>query len=324
MMQYGTIEGVNKPVSRIFFGTAFPLALMGGDGSELFTAALDAGINAFDTARSYGNAERSLGNWLETSGRRDEVVLLSKCGHPDALGKKRINEREMRADLQKSLSELHTDYIDVYLLHRDDPETEVGTVVEAFNAMHAEGKIGAFGGSNWTHTRIETANEYAYRHNLIPFTASSPNFGLAEQINDPWGGGCVTVSGPENEAARAWYRRTQMPLIAYSSLGRGLFSGKLKSENADRAEEVLDRFARKGYACPENFERLRRAEILANKHGCTVPQIAMAWLFRNNMNVFAVATMSKPERIAVNAAALTLALTAEEAIYLNLEREDPV
>ena len=85
---------------------------------------------------------------------------------------------------------MRTDYIDIYLLHRDDPAVPASEIVEIFNAMHREGKIGAFGGSNWTHERIQEANAYAKDHGLIPFTVSSPNFGLADQIADPWGGGC--------------------------------------------------------------------------------------------------------------------------------------
>ena len=75
-------------------------------------------------------AEHSFGNWLEKSGRREEVVILSKCGHPDAMWNKRVNEKEMRKDLKKSLEELKTDYIDIYMLHRDDPDTEVAVAVE--------------------------------------------------------------------------------------------------------------------------------------------------------------------------------------------------
>ena len=97
-----------------------------------FEAALANGINAFDTARVYMEAEHSFGNWLEKSGRREEVVILSKCGHPDAMWNKRVNEKEMRKDLKKSLEELKTDYIDIYMLHRDDPDTEVAVAVETF------------------------------------------------------------------------------------------------------------------------------------------------------------------------------------------------
>ena len=120
-------------------------------------------------------AEHSFGNWLEKSGRREEVVILSKCGHPDAMWNKRVNEKEMRKDLKKSLEELKTDYIDIYMLHRDDPDTEVAVAVETFNAMHEEGNIGAFGASNWTHTRIEEANEYAYKQ-FDPVFRVQPEF----------------------------------------------------------------------------------------------------------------------------------------------------
>ena len=227
----------------------------------------------------------------------------------------------MRKDLQRSLKELRTDHIDIYLLHRDDPDIDAGVAVEVFNAMHAEGKIGAFGGSNWTHTRIQEANEYAYKHNLIPFMVSSPNFGLARQVQDPWGGGCITISGPENQDARKWYRENQMPVIAYSSLGRGLFSGKMKYSDTDHAKDYLDAVAMKGYASEDNFERLRRAEILAGKHNCTVAQIAMSWIFAQPVNTFAVVSMSKPERIEQNTAALSVSLSEEEAAWLDLETD---
>ena len=103
---YASIPYVDKKVSRIFAGTAFPPIQDGADGTEFFEAALANGINAFDTARVYMEAEHSFGNWLEKSGRREEVVILSKCGHPDAMWNKRVNEKEMRKDLKKSLEEL--------------------------------------------------------------------------------------------------------------------------------------------------------------------------------------------------------------------------
>ena len=97
---YASIPYVDKKVSRIFAGTAFSPIQDGADGTDFFEAALANGINAFDTARVYMEAEHSFGNWLEKSGRREEVVILSKCGHPDAMWNKRVNEKEMRKDLK--------------------------------------------------------------------------------------------------------------------------------------------------------------------------------------------------------------------------------
>ena len=321
-MEYVKIPYVENGVSRIFYGTAGQPFMMGGDANDLLDAIYATGVNAFDTARNYMLAEKSLGKWIVERGMRDKIVILSKCGHPSPFGRKRVNEKDIRKDLRKSLGYLGTDYIDIYLLHRDDPEVPVGEIVEIFNSLHSEGKIGAFGGSNWTHQRIAEANEYAYSHNLIPFTVSSPNFGLADQVQDPWGGGCVTISGPKNQEARDWYEKNQMPVVAYSSLGRGLFSGKVKSDEPQKASEAMDANAMKGYASPENFERLRRCEELAEKYHCTVPQIAMAWIYRQPLNCFAVVSTTKPERMQENIHAIEIPLTVDEVLYLDLRKEE--
>lgn len=318
-MNYAELPYVKKQVSRIFYGTAMPPFSTEEGGSGLLDAVYGLGITAFDTARVYGAAEKALGSWVEERGLRDQVVLLSKCAHPAPDGIKRVSEKEIRADFAVSSKCLRTGYIDVYLAHRDDPDVPAGNVVEIFNALHAEGKIGAFGGSNWTHRRIEEANEYAYKHDMIPFSVSSPNFGLADQVRDLWGGGCVSISGPANREARAWYEKNRMPVIAYSSLGRGLFSGKVKSGRKEEAGRFMDEFAMKGYACPDNFERLKRCEELAEKRGCSVPQIAMAWLFGQSVNTFAVVSTTKPERMQENIAALDIVLGDAEIRYLDLQ-----
>lgn len=322
-MKYAKIPYVDKKVSRILFGTAMQPFMTGGDGTELLDAVYALGVNTFDCARAYGDAEKSLGSWVEKRGIRDQVVILSKCAHPDMYWNKRVNAAEIKKDFERSASELRTDSIDIYLLHRDDPDVEVGEIVEVMNELHAKGKIGAFGASNWTHQRIEAANAYAREHQMVPFCVSSPNFGLAEQVQDPWGGGCVTISGPANADAREWYAKNQMPVIAYSSLGRGLFSGRVKGREPEKAMEVMDEVSMKGYGCPENFERLRRCEQLAAEKGCNVPQIAMAWIFGQPLNTFAVVSTSKPERMQKNIDALHIALGKEELEYLNLERETP-
>lgn len=323
-MKYASIPGLNKPVARILVGSAGKDFMQPDTAAPILDAAMALGFTTIDTARVYSGSERAIGSWMEARGNREQVVILSKCAHPNVLGMKRVNEAAIRKDFRASCEALHTDSIDIYLLHRDDPGVPVGEVVEIFNAMHAEGKIGVFGASNWTHQRLEMAGEYAYSHGLIPFAVSSPNFGLAEQVHDPWGGGCVAISGPKNAEARQWYHQQNMPIVAYSSLGRGLFSGKLKSTQMDEAKRFLDAAARKGYLCPQNFERLRRCEELARKYGCTVPQIAMAWIFRQKLNTFAVVSTSNPARFSQYLEALNLELSEEEARYLNLETTPPV
>lgn len=219
---------------------------------------------------------------------------------------------------EKSLKMLGVDYVDIYLLHRDDPAVPAGELVEILNELQKEGKFKCFGVSNWTRERIAEVNDYAARKGLNPIRVSSPNFGLAEQICDPWGGGCVTISGPENEGVRQWYADNQMPVLAYSSLGRGFFSGRFKSNDRKEAKKVLDANAQKGYLCEGNMERLRRAEILAEEKGVTVPQIAMAYIFNQKLNTFAIVSTSNASRMEKNVEALSLELTEPECAWLDL------
>ena len=140
-------------------------------------------------------------------------------------------------------------------------------------------------------------------------------------MKDLWGGGCVTLSGPENEGDRAWYRENQMPVIAYSSLGRGFFSGRFRSGDYENARRVLDPYAQRGYLYEENMARLKRCEALAKRYGVTVPEIAMRYVFGSGMNLFAVVSTSSAERLKMNLRAADEPLSGEEIRYLEGEEE---
>lgn len=316
-MKYGKIMNVKQPVSRILMGTASEPFQSGGDASDILDSMFELGVTAIDTARNYGLAERSVGDWMEKRGNRDKVVILSKCSHPDEFSSRRVSEKDIREDFAVSSRLLRTDHIDIYLLHRDVKDVDVSVPIEVLNAMHSEGKIGAFGVSNWTLERIRKANEYAAAHSLIPFTVSSPNYSLAYQAEDMWGGS-VTISGPENRSVRDWYASSGMPVVAHSPMARGFFSGRFTSADRETAAAALDEYARKGFYHEENFERLRRCEIMAEQKGCTVAQLSLAWLFSSPMNMFAAVSTSSPERMAQNIAALDIELTPAERDYLDL------
>lgn len=317
-MEHVDIAGVGQPVSQVILGTATRPFMRSRDAAYLIDAALDTGVNTFDLARAYGAAEETFGRWLRGGGRRDRVVLLSKGGHPGLAGQSRVCEKDIRRDLERSLAALGTDFIDIYLMHRDDERRDVGELVELLNTLRAEGKIGAFGGSNWTHERIAAANAYAAEHGLVPLAVSSPQFGLASQERDPWGGGCVSISGPRGTDARAWYRAHDVCVVAYSSLGRGMLSGRVTSDDVASARRVMDRPAYKGFACADNFERLRRCEELARELGCDVPSVAMRWVIGQGLAVCAVVSTTRTEGIRANVAALDLELTEEQLAWLDL------
>lgn len=315
-MEYKRIQYVNRPLSELVFGCA-NAGLMTKPGIfrkqevwKLLDGAVDAGINTFDTAENYGDSELVLGKWMKQRKIRDKVVILTKGCHPH--GAPRVTPEALKEDLEQSFSRLGTDYIDIYLLHRDHPDAEIGAIVEVLNEYHKAGKIGAFGASNWTHERIKEANEYALRKGMVPFSVSSPNFGPATQVEDPWGGGCVSISGENGTESRHWYTEQKMAVFAYSCLGRGLFSGKVKADDPETGKEHLDKYAIKGYWCRENLDRLARVEKIAKKRDCSVSQIALAWIMQQPMQTFPIVTVSSVERIKENVKATELKLSEEE------------
>ncbi|NQT52831.1 aldo/keto reductase, partial [bacterium] len=204
-------------------------------------------------------------------------------------------------------------------LHRDDPDVPVGPLVEALNEHHAAGRIRAFGGSNWTHTRIAAANAYADAHGLVPFVASSPNFSLAAQVEDPWGGGSVTLSGPENADARAWYADTGLAVFPWSSLARGLFSGRIRRDNFADIRDTIDGACRRAYCHEENFQRLDRVQELAQAKGLSVPQVALAYVLSQPLNVFACVGAASRAELDANLTVCSVRLTPSEMAWLNLE-----
>ena len=323
-MTFGTVAGVEKPVSRIGQG-----CMMLGSGERqpesdrILDAAWGSGVRLFDHSHVYGggDCERAFGDWLSRRGYRDELVILDKGCHPLG-GQKRVTPAHIREDLAGSLGRLGVDFVDLWLFHRDDPEQPVGPLVETLNELAAQGRIGAFGGSNWSHIRIAEANEYAYAHGLRPFVASSPNFSLAEQVDSPWGPDCVTISGPVNDEARRWYARQGMAVFAWSSLARGFLSGRLRRDNFDQVRDSFEEHTIRCYVTDDNWERLDRAEALGASRGLTIPQVALAFVLHQPMNVFALVGAYTGEETSANLAALEAGLSQEEIAWLDLRSSD--
>lgn len=313
-MKYGKIKGLDKPVSRIIFGCMNGVMDRGNNCDEALDAALEAGINTFDTARIYGKSEEVLGRWLQGKDR-EKIVVLTKCAHPSMFRSNRVKAECINADFARSLDKLKLDYVDILLLHKDHPDADIPSVLETLHALKECGKVRAIGVSNWEYERIAAANEYADAHGLTPITVSSPYFGLAAQKNQPWRG-CISIG--DNQKAIKWYCENKMPVFAYSSLARGLMSGKYRHDDK-RLISSLDLPARRGFLTDENIERLSRAEKLADQLGCTVAQICLAWMFAQDMEVYAVLSQSARKRVMQNVAAVDIQLTKEQADWLDLK-----
>lgn len=317
-MQYGTIPGVDKPVSRLVQGTLMASSQDLAGAFALFDGIFAQGCTAFDTAHVYGQGdnERTVGRWVRERGIRERVVIIGKGAH-HSQDRRRVTPFDIAADIHDSLARFQFDYIDLYLLHRDDPDVPVGPIVEALNEHLRAGRIRAFGGSNWGVARIQAANAYAAERGLTPFVASSPNFSLAEQVEEPWPG-CLTISGPGRAADRAWYAAQKMPLFTWSSLAGGFLSGRFSRENIGAAEGYFDTLAARCYGSEANFERLDRARRLAAERGLSVPQVALAYVLSQPLDIYALVGSASPAEFAANAAAAELRLSPDELAWLDL------
>jgi aryl-alcohol dehydrogenase-like predicted oxidoreductase len=318
-MKYGHVKGIDKPVSGLVQGTVMLFENELTKSFQLLDEVYSHGCRAFDTAHSYGGGEkeRVLGAWLRERGVRDEVVILDKGAHPEAGRDRRVTPEDIAADLNESLARLGVDDIDLYVLHRDDPELPVGPIVEALNEHHRAGKIKAFGGSNWSYERVRAANDYAAAHDLVPFAVSSPNYSLATQFQPPWTG-CLSISGTQGDEARAWYAAQGLPLFTWSSLAGGFFSGRFRRDNLASFTSGLDTTCIKAYCYEDNFRRYDRAQELAGKRGLTVPQIALAYILNDPCTVFPLVGCNTGAEFAENALALDVHLTPEERAWLDL------
>lgn len=320
-MQYGYLPGIDKPISRLIQGTVMINSAEQEKSFVLLDEIFALGCTTFDTAHDYnrGDSERTLGRWVHERGVRDKVVIISKGAHHNE-DRRRVTPFDITSDLHDSLARLKVDFIDLYLLHRDDPDVPVGPIVEVLNEHMAAGRIHTFGGSNWSHSRIQAANQYAADHGLVPFAASSPNFSLAEQFQEPWLN-CVSISGTQGEAARAWYRQHTMPLFTWSSLAGGFFSGRFSRDNLDSFDSYLDKLCVQSYCYEDNFKRLDRAVQLAQEKGVSLPQIALAYVLSQPLNIFALVGCQSGAEFRANVEASEVRLSPEEMAWLDLRSD---
>lgn len=320
-MQYGKVLGIDKPVSRLVQGTVMVNSKELDRSFALLDAVLALGGNTFDTAHVYGNGdnERTVGRWVNDRQVREKVVIIAKGAHHNA-DRRRVTPFDITADLHDSLARFKFDYVDLYLLHRDDPSVPVGPIVEVLNEHRLAGLVRAFGGSNWSHERIAAANEYAREHGLAPFAASSPNFSLAEQYKAPWPE-CISIGGPQGRPAREWYARQQIPLFTWSSLAGGFFSGRVRRDNLDSFTTYLDKLCVECYAGETNFKRLDRVQVLAEQKGLSVPQVALAYVVSQPLNIFALVGSADGKEFESNVRALEVKLSPEEIAWLELRTD---
>lgn len=259
-----TIPGLPKPTSVVALG--FEDFRTFSSGSILLDAFFEAGGNLFDTGYVYGGGytETLLGQWLGNRGVREQSVIIAKGAHsplcyPDVIAKQ----------LAQSLDRLQTDHVDIYFMHRDNPDVPVGEFVDAMDREVKAGRIrGPFGGSNWTMQRMDEAIAYAERTGKRKPGALSNNFSLAEMLEPIWAG-CITSS---TDDWKAWLTSRQMPNFAWSSQGRGFFTDRAGRDRLDSEELVRVWYSER------NFGRRDRAIELAARLRKSPIHIALAYV----------------------------------------------
>jgi aryl-alcohol dehydrogenase-like predicted oxidoreductase len=312
-MKYAHFAPLRRDLSRLVLGSMVFKPEVPDLPAALLDAWLEAGGNVVDTAHLYnsGHSERLLGHWLQARGVREQVVILTKGAHHN-VDRPRVTPEDITCDLRDSLVRLRTDYIDLYILHRDDPDVPVEAIVDGLNDHYQAGRIRAFGGSNWSTARLDAANAYAAREGLVGFVASSPHLSLAVPNGEIWAG-CVDARSAED---LIWYRDRQMPLFAWSSQARGFFSGAFTPANVAENE-----FMQRVYDSAENWERFRRAEQFGESRGFSTIQVALAWVLNQPFPVFPLIGPATVSELHSSLPALELELTPEDLEWLDLGTE---
>ncbi|MEO2006732.1 MAG: aldo/keto reductase [Candidatus Poribacteria bacterium] len=313
------IGGVGKESSRIAFGTAGCGVDRQDEWHVLLDMFVEAGGTLIDTGRGYGTSEDTVGGWLAKSGRREDVVIVTKCGlSPDEVLPDENFPSMMREELATSLRTLGTDYIDLYMLHRDNQRKPVGEIMDPLNEVLSDGVIDAIAASNWEYRRIDEANEYADKHGLRTFAAVSNNISLPVPAAAFYRGLVTT----DRNAGEDWRRSTGAPLIPWSSQARGFFVDRHTREMRDAPPADPDAFSRRMlrvYGSDENYCRLLRAQQIGReKGGYTAMEVSLAWLLNRDLPIIPIVGPKTTGEGASCVRTLSLQLSESEIAHLDL------
>jgi aryl-alcohol dehydrogenase-like predicted oxidoreductase len=248
-MKYRPLSAEGPEVSRLCLGTAqFGARLSREEAFKQMDCFFEHGGTFLDTARIYcawvpgglGSSERIIGAWLREKKIRDRVVISSKGAHPDlkTMDISRMGPAELRSDLEASLKDLGTDWIDCYFLHRDDPSIPAEEILALLETFKKEGKIKFYGCSNWKLSRIEEADAAAARRGFAGFFCNQIRWGLGDinrgAISDK------TLALMDRETYN-YHRKTKKAAMAYTSSCNGYFSKRLRGQPLTPSLEAVYR-----------------------------------------------------------------------------------
>ena len=274
------------------------------DASRLvIDKALDLGITLFDTADTYGDrggSEEILGKVLGP--RRKDIVLATKFGMPmdDAGALKGASRRYIVQAAEASLRRLKTDWIDLYQLHRPDPETPIEETLRALDDLVRAGKVCFIGCSNLSAQQLEEAQSVAALQRLSSFVSCQDEYSLL-------------VRGIEKDRVPVM-RKYGLGLLPFFPLASGLLTGKYRHDAPLPNGTRLANSARHagGLLTPHNWKIVDALTALATRRGHTLLELAMSWLASRPYISSIIAGATRPEQVAANVAAAGWTLSAAD------------
>ncbi|HTG71735.1 MAG TPA: aldo/keto reductase [Candidatus Udaeobacter sp.] len=302
-MEYRKLGRTGLKVSEVSLGTmAFGRWIDEQASAVILDLALDNGINLVDTANVYGagESERILGNLLKE--RRQQIVLATKVH--GRVGEGVNDSGQSRYHIFKavedSLKRLKTDYIDLYQVHRFDPNTPLDETLRALDDLVRQGKVRYIGASNFAAWQLAKAHGVSALHSLHRFESLQPEYSL--------------ISREIEKEIIPFVQSENVGVIVYSPLGRGILSGKYRAGEAppegsrlaageQRLEELLKKNA---------IQLAEAIRPLAEERGLTQAQYALSWVLSRPGITSAILGASRPEHITEAAKSWHERLSAEE------------
>jgi aryl-alcohol dehydrogenase-like predicted oxidoreductase len=257
-------------------------------------AAIDAGVNLFDTAdiygREYGLSEELLGRAL--AGRRDEVVLATKFGHADYESPipnwgSKGSRRYLRLAVEGSLRRLGTEWIDLYQMHTPDPLTPIEETIAALDELVHEGKIRYYGHSNFAGWQVTEAHWAATSAGHPAFVSAQNEYSLL-------------VRGAEREVFPAM-RAAGVGFLPYFPLSNGLFTGKFSREGGPAESRIMRQ--RKHILDQAPWDAIEAYQAFCDDRGISMLEATFGWLLAREGLISVIAGATTPEQIRANAAA---------------------
>ncbi len=259
--------------------------------------AIEAGITFFDTADSYGASEERLGAALK--GQRDRVLIATKFGSQMGEGKGGASAAYVRSAAERSLRKLGTDRIDLYQLHRPDPNTPIAETLGALGELVAEGKVREIGCSNFTAAMLEEA-EQAVAEGAPRFVSVQNHYNLLSRDD-------------EHEAIPAC-EKLGLGYLPFFPLASGLLTGKYTRGEAPPEGTRLQRWGERaaGALTDANFDLVDKLTTWSGDHGHSVLDLAIAWLASKPFISSVIAGATRPDQVGANASAGEWVLSAAE------------